>query len=259
MAAPIRSLTVHETTQLSPNTIRLALVGDSLADFPDGFEGGYVKLLFDRDGEPLREVDGDVRPAVRRSYTVRSVDQGERVLLLDAALHAVRGGSLGPATRWIVRAKPGDKIAIAGPGPVKRLSTDADHIVAIADPTALPALAVNLEGLSSDARGLAIVEVLSDEDRQDLQAPAGVAVHWVVNPSPSHDRSPLAQALFDAEWPSGRVSFWGAGEFHSMRFVRGYLRERSVAREDLYCSSYWKLGATDEEHKLAKRQEQNPG
>ncbi|MEM7139059.1 MAG: siderophore-interacting protein [Myxococcota bacterium] len=259
MAAPVRALSVEESTRLSPNIIRLALVGDSLADFPEGFEGGYVKLLFDRRGEPLRRVDGDVRAAVRRSYTVRSVDQGERMLLLDAALHAVRGGREGPATRWIGRAKPGDEIAVAGPGSVKRLSADADHVVAIADPTSLPALAVNLERLSSNARGFAIVEVLSGQDRQDLRAPEGVSVHWVVNPSPSRDQSPLAEALLDAEWPSGRVSFWGAGEFHAMRLVRRYLREQNVARDDLYCSSYWKLGATDEEHKRAKRKEQSPG
>ncbi|MEL6706386.1 MAG: siderophore-interacting protein [Myxococcota bacterium] len=260
MAARVpRLLTLDAVTDISPNVRRLRFTGESLASFPPGFEGGYVKLQFDADGNPLRSDDPDVRPAARRSYTVRSVDPAARTLVVDAALHTVPGSTLGPATRWIANAKIGEQVSIVGPGPVKMLSPDADAVVAIADPTGLPALAVNLERLPAHAKGFAIIEVLSDEDRQDLRAPDGVDVRWVLNPAPSPEASPLYDALEAADWPQGRVSFWGAGEFHAFRRVRAFLRTRDVAADDLYVSSYWKVGSSDEQHKLAKKQDAAAG
>ena len=39
-----------------------------------------------------------------------------------------------------------------------------------------------------------------------------------------------------------------------MRALRQFLREeRNVARGDLYISSYWKNGVSEDQHKLAKR------
>ncbi|MEM1032333.1 MAG: siderophore-interacting protein [Myxococcota bacterium] len=250
----IRLLTLDDATMVSPNIRRLRFSGASLTSFPSGFEGGYVKLLFDAEGRALETDDASVRPAARRSYTVRAVDPEARTLTLEAALHTVPGGRLGPATRWVATAQPGARIAVMGPGPVKRLSPDADHVVAVADPTGLAALAVNLEVLPATARGFAIVEVLAEGDRRDLERPEGVDVQWVVSATPRDGTSALIQRLVAAPWPSGRVSFWGAGEFEVVREMRRYVLERGVQPEDLYLSSYWKRGATDEQHKLAKKQ-----
>ena len=61
MARSTLAVTVADKKRLSPNMIRLMLQGDSLKDFPTGYEGGYIKLVFPR---------GLERPVVR-SYTVR--------------------------------------------------------------------------------------------------------------------------------------------------------------------------------------------
>ena len=115
-------------------------------------------------------------------------------------------------------------------------------------------LSVQLERLPADARGVAVIEVLSDADRQPLQAPPGVDVHWVVSPDVRASR--LAEEVRGRAWPQGRVSTWAACEFASMKQLRAYFyQERGVAREDSYLSSYWKLDASDEQHKAAKRAE----
>ena len=261
MAAPtIRSLNVAEIQPLTKNFRRIIFAGDALADFPADFEGGYVKLLFGPDGRAAGDpATVDARAAIKRSYTVCAVDTAARRLTLEFANHDVAHGQPGPATAWAQQARPGDRVLIVGPGTVKRLEPSADRIVAAADPTGLPALAVNLELLPEDAGGFACIEVLSDGDRRELAAPKGVEIQWIVNPAPSPDRSPLVEALTAAPWPEGRVSVWAAGEFNAMRHVRRYIRERGVAREDLYISSYWKLGSTDEEHKRAKRADADPG
>lgn len=67
------------------------------------------------------------------------------------------------------------------------------------------------------------------------------------------------------EWLPGRPSIWVACEFSGMRELRRYFKEeRRVARGDLYVSSYWKLGNSEDQHKVAKRvdseaQGYNPG
>ncbi|MEM9492422.1 MAG: siderophore-interacting protein [Myxococcota bacterium] len=261
MAAPtIRSLKVTDTQRLTANFLRITFAGDALSDFPDDFEGGYVKLLFERNGSAVSNPNADyLRAYIKRSYTVRAVDKSVPSLTIDFADHDVAHGSPGPATAWARQARPGDSIPIVGPGRVKRLEPSADQVVAAADPTALPALAVNLELLPDDARGLAFIEVLSEQDRLDLVAPEGVEIRWIVNPKPTLDRYPLVDALTAAPWPQGRVSVWAAGEFNAMRQMRQYIGEQGVAREDLYISSYWKLGSTDEDHKRAKRADANPG
>ncbi len=261
MAAPtIRNLKVVDARQLTTNFRRIILGGDSLADFPDDYEGGYVKLLFTPKGDAARSPSSlELRTSIKRSYTVRAVDTSARRLTLDFADHVVDHSKLGPATAWAQGARIGDEISIVGPGRVKRLEPSADYIVAAADPTALPALAVNLELLPDTARGIAFVEALSEDDRLELKAPSSVDIRWIINPRPSLEHFPLAEALTSMPWPEGRVSVWAAGEFNAMRPVRRYIKERGVAKEDLYMSSYWKLGSTDEQHKKAKRAEAEAG
>ena len=39
-----------------------------------------------------------------------------------------------------------------------------------------------------------------------------------------------------------------------MLAIRRYFRdERELSKDDMYISSYWKIGSTDEQHKKAKR------
>ncbi|MEM7306131.1 MAG: siderophore-interacting protein [Planctomycetota bacterium] len=238
---------VHEIEQRTPHQRRVVLTGADLAGFPADFEGGYVKLLLPGPGaDPLEAPPARCK---RRSYTVRAFDRAARTLTLDFALH----DATGPAMRWVDGASVGDAIRITGPGPVKRLDPAADWVLLAGDLAALPAIAVNLERLPPTAKGYALVEIPSPEDRQPLERPEGVEVRWLVNESGHPDASPLAEGVRALTWAPGRVSAWIACEFSVMRTLRAYLRnEHPIDPDALYLSSYWKWRATDEQHKAAK-------
>ncbi len=248
---PPREFTVLASANVTPNLLRITLGGDGVEDFPANSAGGYLKLRLPGD---------DGRLAVR-TYTIRN--QRADALEVDFALHAQTAtGHAGPATQWAMTVQPGCSIEAGGPGPAKPLPPGHDFYLIAGDMTALPAIAVNLAALPADAHGLAVIEVMDASDEQELAKPDGVEIRWLVVPQPGSQPDGLAAVLRDFGWPDGDIYAWCACEFSAMRAVRKYLRdERGLGPDRLYISSYWKSGLTEEDHKLAKRQdaEAQPG
>lgn len=240
-----RELTVIGSCKVTPNMLRLTLGGPGMASFPTDRAGGYVKLQI--------RVQGQDRPVVR-TYTIRAQRADE--IDVDFALHGLAEGTAGPATDWALQARPGDTIMVGGPGPAKPLPAGASSYFIVGDMTALPAISVNLENLPADARGVAILEVQSEGDRQKIAHPEGVEIHWLVNPEPGQHPELVDKAVRQVAWPGGSLYSWVASEFSTMRAMRGYLRgERGLGPDALYISSYWKHGLTEESHKIIKRED----
>lgn len=241
-----RTLSVIGSRSITPHMLRLTLGGSGLTGFPTGQKGGYAKLV-------LRP-DGDSGKPVLRTYTIR--EQRPEALDIDFALHTDGQGSAGPATRWALAAKPGDKIDVGGPGPAKPLPVGFGRYLIAGDMTALPAISANLEGLSEDAEGFVALEIQDDADRQKLVAPPGMTIRWLVNPEPGSRPDLLEAALRKHGWPAGHSYVWAASEFSAMRGLRTYLREeQGLGPDRLYLSSYWKSGLAEEAHKLVKQQD----
>ncbi|AKH42975.1 NADPH-dependent ferric siderophore reductase [Altererythrobacter atlanticus] len=241
-----REVEVLARRLVTPNMLRLTLGGAGMAGFPEGQDGGYVKLR-------LPPAPDSEKPQVR-TYTIRAQREGE--IDVDFALHGVDSGHAGPATRWAAQAQLGDRIEIGGPGPAKPLPAGMDHYLIFGDMTSLPAISVNLENLPRDAKGRAVIEIREEADRQDLDHPEGVAVEWLVNPDPGNEQAVLARAARSLSWPSGSIYAWAASEFLTMQALRSYLREdRDLGRDRLYISSYWKCGLEEDAHKLVKRED----
>ncbi|MFB0612158.1 siderophore-interacting protein [Aurantiacibacter poecillastricola] len=241
-----RTMTVIAKRKVSPSMLRVTLGGEGMVDYPPDQQGGYVKLR-------LAPLPGKDKPTVR-TYTIRAQREGE--MDVDFVLHETPDGSHGPATDWALAAEPGTVIDLGGPGPAKPLPEGMDFYLIAGDMTALPAISVNLEALPRDAKGIAVLEVQDDADRQDLAAPEGVEIRWLVNPQPGTQPDLLAGALRDIAWPQGDVHAWAACEFSSMKALRGLLREeRGLGPDRLYISSYWKSGLDEDNHKLAKRED----
>ena len=235
-----RTVYVVSKTQLSPNMIRMVLGGDDLHDFPCNYESGYVKLVLQRD-------DGK---ALTRSYTVRAFDSSALALTLDFVAH----GDNGPAAKWARYASKGDSISIGGPGSTKLVDMSADWFFFAGDMTALPAISVNLEKLPSDAKGYAVIEIIDSADKQALKIPAGIQLHWVINPTPDQPNQVLVDAVKQQSWLDGQANVWVASEFETMRQLRRYFRqEKRIDKYQLYASSYWKMGESDEGNKRAKQ------
>lgn len=247
MARETRRLVVKQKQNLTPNMIRITLGGDALNGFPLNMESGYVKLVFAREASPVPLSPG--KKFLTRSYTVRHHDAGKNELVLDFVNH----GDNGPASAWGAKCVVGDEIDIAGPGPVKLVDIEADWFFLAGDMTALPALSVNLEKLPADARGHAVIEVVSESDIQSLDVPPGMELHWIVNPHPDQENTILADAVRECPWLPGRPNVWVASEFSAMRAIKTwFLQEKGVGKTDIYASSYWKIGTTDEGNKKAK-------
>lgn len=232
-------------TQVTPNMRRITLGGEGLKSFPPDQTAAYVKLR-------LAQPD-DARPVVR-TYTVRSQRDGE--IDVDFALH----DDCGPATRWAVDAQIGDSILVGGPGPKKLVHADADWVVLVGDMSALPAISGNIEQLSNDAVGHAVIEIMDQADIQQLAAPDGLDIQWVINPHPGQGGDELVDRVQRLPWRQGKPSVWVACEFNAMRQLRDYFREeRQLGPDKLYISSYWKLGSNEDAHRIVKRSDLEGG
>ena len=105
---------------------------------------------------------------------------------------------------------------------------------------------------------MAIFEVTSTKDRQDIDIPTGFDVHWLVQPDPHIPSTAQEELIRSLEWPYGRVQTCIAGESSVIRSLRGLLaNEKQVPRADTYISGYWKIGLVEDEHQKAKRLEQS--
>jgi NADPH-dependent ferric siderophore reductase len=239
-----RDLRVLRKTTLTPNMLRITFGGAVPPEtFPADQASAYVKLMFPQEGSD--------RPMLR-TYTVRAQREELGEIDIDFVLHEDGG----PASRWAIAAQPGDIITVGGPGPKKLVDPHADWFLIVGDMTALPAISVNIETLPRDARGYAVIEVIEEGDIQHLDKPENLTIHWVMNPKPGQNSDALHNVVSHLDWPDGKASVWAACEFSSMRKLRDHFRhERGLGKDELYISSYWKLGSNEEKHKQAKRED----
>jgi len=236
-----RELEVLNTLEVTPHLRRITLGGPGMASFPDDQASAYIKLIFPNEAA--------ARPLMR-TYTVRHQRASE--IDVDFVIHDTEG----PASKWAVETQPGDRILVGGPGPKKQVNEDADWFVLVGDMTALPAISMNLASLPATARGYAVIEVLDRADCQTLEKPENLEVVWVVNPRPDPSGQVLLHRVKQLDWLTGQPAVWAAREFQSMRNLRAYFKqEKQVPKPYLYVSSYWKMGNSEDQHKLAKRQD----
>ena len=245
-----KELVVTHTETITPNMQRLTLQGDALSQFPADCEGSYIKLLFNQDGgATLQAMSEDNRPLMR-TYTIRRYHPEKCSIEVDFVRHVTQDPQCGFAARWAMTAQKGDTINIVGPGSISNLNTDADWFFMAADMTALPALSAKIRTLPEEAKGYAVISVISAADIQPLHAPAGMELIWLT------EGQNLADAARELEWLEGNAAVWCACEFDSMRALRQYFRnEKEVERENIYISSYWKQGVAEDGHKVIKRED----
>ena len=250
-----RLLTVKETARLTPNMIRVTFAGAELADIPPGREGANCKILLPTPGQDRAAFAAQLRDGPRpttRTYTVRHFRQTPLEMDIDFVVH----GDEGPASAWAMAAGPGSFCGFAGPGPVKIAGYVADWYLVAADMSALPVAAATLEAMPRDATGVAVFEITSEADRQPIDAPAGVAMHWLIHPDPHIPSTAQEDFIRGLDWPAGRVQTCIAGESGVIRALRAFLHlEKALPRADTYISGYWKIGLVEDEHQKDKRRE----
>ena len=241
---PPRTLEVRRKKLVTPHMLRVTLGGPELEGFPEDSNGGYIKLR-------LAEPDSDAEKPVVRTYTVRHYDVDACEIDVDFVIHE----SDGPAVAWAQSCKPGDEIKVGGPGPKKLLDFEADWFLLVGDMSALPAISANIERLGPGAKGYVLLEIIHEDDKQALDSPPDLRVDWIVNSDPESPNKVLLDRVKALHWLPGRPSVWVAGEFSQSLAIRKLMKsERNVNREQMYASSYWQIGQTEDGHKVSKRE-----
>ncbi|RAJ42328.1 NADPH-dependent ferric siderophore reductase [Kitasatospora sp. SolWspMP-SS2h] len=260
---------VVRTRRLGPTMLRVTFGGGALRGFASGGRDQSFSLFLPHPGQdepllPYREGEGwfgawralpaDER-AVMRSYTVRAQRTEPPEVDVDFALHGTGdgpgGAPSGPAAGWAATAGPGARVVLLGPAVADNRSVafrppaDTGFVLLLADETALPAAGGILERLPAGTRALVWIEVPDAADVQDLPAPDGVEISWLVRPPGAP--SGLPDALRAAELPDGAPYAWIAGESGTVKELRRHLvRERGIDRRAVTFSGYWRRGASED-------------
>ncbi len=232
----------EHTTVGDNNKILVPPVGLNEIHFP-GYDDKERKWI-----HPPKEV----APSVR-TYTHRGLDLERKELIIDFVNH----GETGPASRWALHAKPGDKLGVMMRTEPKELYPEADWYLLVGDATAIPVLGAILESLPATAKGVCIIEVPEEADEQVLKTNADIEFTWLHNKTPENG-SALAETVRSVSLQEGSKFGYVAAEFSTVKDIRMYLRkELNWAQNELYAYSYWKAGVAEDKSQPDRQKEKN--
>ena len=255
---PPRLAEVKQTRRVTPNMIRVTFSGQAMLGFPTDAASANIKLLLPHKHQDeamyVASLSGEGEKPIKRTYTVVEYRDSNNELDIDFALHA--DSDAGPATRFALSAKPGDKVAIAGPSGTKLVDTAADWFLIAGDMTAIPAIEANLNQLPVNAAGYIVIEIQEAEDKRAFDLPNNMSIRWLINPEPQSGTSKLASVVKMLDWLEGTPSVWIAGEATTVRELRSYFaKTKQLDREHRYTSGYWIIGQDEDAFQTVKRQD----
>lgn len=204
--------------------------GDRFDNLPEKFGiGGYLKY---------RTLPASTRPVIR-NYTVRAYRSDPAELDVDFVVH----GTDGIAAPWAAAAEPGSEIAFIDQGCGWKQPAGTDRVLIVTDETGLPAVAGILRDLPRDTVGDAIIELFDLADLQDVSAPDGITVHWVVRDAGALPGSAALPALEALPFPSPTTYGFAVGESAVATGARRILvTDRGLPKAQVTFCGYWKIG-----------------
>ena len=233
---------------ISPRLLSVLVTGDDLDGFADAAPTSHLKVFLPAEGqdEPnlpeftpegavssTRTHRGPRSAPIPRAATTRRA----RRLEIQFLLHGE-----GPASAWAERAKPGDRLAVAGPGGRFSLEPAADHWWLAADESAIPAVGTLLDALPESVTVEAHIEVEGPDDEIDFGGTAKASITWHHRRDVGAFGAELAAAAREADIPDG-ARIWVACEAGAMRDIRRYFtRERGIPAGQLVTRGYWRAG-----------------
>ncbi len=288
---------VAAITDLTPSFRRFTFSGDDLADYGDPGFDQRIKIVFPSAATPIdamptgedwwtqwREMDENRRPPFR-TYTTRYVRNHRSEVDVDMVAHDV----VGPASAWIDGARIGDEVLIYAPTTAHRgvsygidfvPPAHTDDILLAGDETAAPAIAVILEQLPRDARGVVVLEVPDAADAAYLPAHPGFELRVAARGGALERHTHLVAAVEESAGrlvPAGRgadveeididhdilwevprtakggaalkkapLYAWLAGEASAIKTLRRHLvTGHGVDRRAVAFMGYWRLGKAE--------------
>ncbi|AJY46753.1 siderophore-interacting protein [Martelella endophytica] len=242
---------VVSTAEITPHMLRVIVAVDDVTPFIGG--DMHVRFIVPPPGRaPVWPVIGDdgriVWPSgddalLVRAYTIRAVDAERNQLAIDFLQHPMPGVDT-PGADFAQNAKPGDRVALMGPGSGE--VPKAQSILLIGDETALPAIARIAAEVPEGTRLEAIIEVENAAEEQPLPTRGELSVCWLHRADyPQGAETVLANEAIAAIAQSETDRFvWAACEKADIRIIRRVLKERGHERRNMYVAWYWARGIT---------------
>ena len=151
--------------------------------------------------------------------------------------------------------QPGDDVLITGPGPVEQIDPSAERFLIVGDRPSFGAVLANLRRLPETAQGHLVFEAPEKMELIERSCPSGMEVHWIKS-EPERPSPLLVQTVKQLPAPDKKTCLWVACEYSSMKQLRDYFSgELGLDKHQFYLTSYYKFGATDEQHKQTRRDE----
>jgi NADPH-dependent ferric siderophore reductase len=242
---------VTRAARISPHFVRLTVAGDDLAGWRHlGFDQWFRLAVPVADGTRFDNLSGtydmagylryltlprSTRPVIR-NYTVREFRPEQLELDIDFVVH----GDSGVAGPWADSLPIGASVGLIDQGCGYR-PVDADRTLLVGDESALPAIVGILRDLPRDARGDALIELADIDDRQHVEAPDGVEVHWIVRRPGEAPGAAGLDHLRQLPDFDGSVYAFAAGESKLATGARRHLvGERGVPKGDVTFCGYWR-------------------
>jgi NADPH-dependent ferric siderophore reductase len=232
----LRSLQVKSIVRLTPGMLRITFSGEDLSDFISLAFDDHVKIF-------APTSSGQVE---RRDYTPRRYDTHARTLVIDFAVH-----DAGPATRWALDARPGDRLQVGGPKSSAVVTTDIQRWLLIGDETALPAIGRRIEEAKADEQITTVVAMAGPQDHQRFETSAELTALWAYRPlSNANDPSALLSVIKTVDLRADTF-VWIAGEATVARAIRDYIvDETGHPRGWMKTGGYWIRGKADAHEKI---------
>ncbi len=245
-----RPVEVVGAVRLTPRMVRITVGGPALAGFRPPGPASHLKVLLPPPGvsEPLLPTFGpsgvswpEGPQPILRTYTPRRFDEQRGLLEIDFFLHP--GGA---ASGWAETARPGDRLAILGPGKsFYPMDPQARAFLLAGDESALPAIGTLLEALPEDVTADVFLEVKDRDDELELTSPARqLRVHWL------HRGEAAAGQLLEPTLGELEISLaarvWVGCEAGSLRTLRRILlEEQFLPAAQVHTRGYWRRGASN--------------
>ena len=247
--ANLHEVTVVSAGDVTPHMRRVIVACADVTPFVGG--DMHVRLLVPPKGRPpvwpgLRD-DGRIAwpegedELLVRIYTIRAVDTARKELWIDFLQHPLPGVAT-PGADFARDARPGDRVALVGPGGGGL--PQAERILFVGDESALPAIARIAAEVPAQTRLTAIVEVEDAAEEQPLPTAGTLEVRWLHRKTyPPGARNGLAEAAIEALGTIDEDTFvWVACEREDIRLIRAALKDRGHDRKRMYVAWYWERG-----------------
>ena len=241
----LREITVVNAYNVTPHMRRVVVATDDAKHFSEG--GMHARLLIPPKGRepvwPHTEPDGRIHwpkgddALTIRAYTIRSIDLARGQMIIDFVVHE---GDDVPGATWALKAQPGDRAALIGPGGGGVPS--ARKLILAGDETALPAIARIAAAVPAEADLRIFLEVADRLEEQPLPSAASINVTWLHrNGAAAGTTGTLERILRELVPASDPETFvWAACEQTQARAIRTFMKSETPKEQTSFSiAAYW--------------------